>query len=139
VPPGVTGDSLKADLESLVGRLVKGDPGFRAKVETRAFGPALETPFDAPLVQMLAKCHQKVSGDEALIGPEARYGLYGDASLLSETGITSVVYGPGGGLSDLDYEWEVIQGLRSPDERIRVHDLIVAAKVLTQAAISFCS
>jgi acetylornithine deacetylase/succinyl-diaminopimelate desuccinylase-like protein len=138
VPPGVTGDTLKADLERLIVRLAEDDPGFRAQVKTRAFGPALETPLDAPLVQMLRKWHRDASGDEPTIGAEARYGLYGDASLLSEVGITSVVYGPGGGLTDLDYEWEIIQGLTSPDERIRVRDLIVAAKVLTLAAIGIC-
>lgn len=137
-PPGVTAESLKEDLERLLAGLADGDPGFQARVETRAFGPAMETRFDAPVVQTLARWHQEVSGEPPVIGAEPRYGLYGDGSVLSQAGITSVVYGPGGGLTDLDHQWRVLQGLEPPDERIPVRDLVVAARVCTLVAADIC-
>ena len=135
VPPGVTEESLRQDLERLSARLAETDRGFRTTVKTRAYGPALETPWDCPLVKSLARCYSKVTGDDACVSAEPRYGLYGDASVFSEAGMTSVVFGPGGGFTDLDYEWRVLQRLVPPDERIRIRDLIVAARVCSLVAI----
>src|SRR5207244_2595844 len=123
------------DLETLLMQLTKSDAGFRARVETRAFGLALETPEECALVQTLAGWHRYVSGQEPQIGAKPRYAMYGDASLLSQFGITSVVYGPGGGLTDLEYQLKVIQGEVSPDERIPINDLVIAARVCTLMAI----
>jgi hypothetical protein len=77
-------------------------------------------------------------GEEPRVGAEARYGLYGDASVLAAHGISSVVYGPGGGLTDLDHDWRVIEGKLPPDERIAIRQLVGAARVYAQTAVRIC-
>jgi acetylornithine deacetylase len=134
-PPGVTAAGLKADLERLLDRLRRDAPGCGGRVDEQSYGDGLETPPAEPVVQALVAAHTAVRGEAPRVGAEARYGLYGDASVLSAHGIPSVVYGPGGGLSDLEHEWQVIQGERSPDERIALEQIVTAARVYARAAL----
>ncbi len=138
-PPGVTEDSLKKDLEGLVRRLRDDDPSFAATVRTFAYGPALETPANAPVVQALARWHRFVAQEEPNVGPDGRYGGYGDAAVLAAAGMQAVAYGPGGGLSDLEHQQRVMLGEVPPDERIPVRDLIVAARTSALATIDLLS
>src|SRR5690606_5715716 len=95
----------------------------------------LETPIDHPLVTALAKWQTKYSGRPADVGPNGRYGGYGDASVLAAAGIPSVAYGPGGGMTDLDHTLAAMEGKVPPDERIAVADIITAARTCTAATI----
>jgi acetylornithine deacetylase len=137
-PPGVTAEGLQADLERLLARLEADGVGRGARVEVRSYGGALETPPAEPVVEALIAAHRDMLGEAPRVGAEARYGLYGDASVLAAHGIPSVVYGPGGGLSDLEHDWRVIQGERPPDERLAVRQLVAAARVYAQAAVRIC-
>jgi len=138
-PPGVSEESLREDLIGLIRHTRDTDPSFDATVRTLAYGPALETPADAPVVQALARWHRVVAGEEPNIGPDGRYGGYGDAAVLAAAGMQAVAYGPGGGLSDLEYQSRVMLGEVPPDERIPVRDLIVAARTSALAAIDLLS
>jgi hypothetical protein len=138
-PPGVSEESLKEDLEGLIRRMRDADPSFEATVRTHAYGPALDTPVDAPVVQALARWHRRVAGEEPNVGPDGRYGGYGDAAVLAAVGIQAVAYGPGGGLSDLEHQRRAMLGEVPPDERIPVRDLIVAARTSTLATIDLLS
>lgn len=138
-PPGVTEESLRSDLEELIRDVRRGDPSFEATVRTHAYGPALETPVDAPVVQALARWHRVVAGEEPNVGPDGRYGGYGDASVLAAAGMQTVAYGPGGGLSDLEHQRLAMLGEVPPDERIPVRELIVAARTSALAAIDLLS
>lgn len=138
-PPGVTAESLKEDMEGLFTRVGDTDPDFRAHVQVQAYGPAMETPLDARVVQTVAKWHRQISGGEPHINVDARYGMYGDGSILSEQGIASVVYGPGGGLIDLDYQWKGGQPHTLLNERISLHELVTAAKVYAMVGLDICA
>jgi acetylornithine deacetylase len=133
-PPGVTADSLERDLQDLLGKVSQEDPGFQARAELEAYGPALETPSDHPLVSTLAKWQGEYSGRAPNVGPEGRYGGYGDAAVLAAAGIPSVAYGPGGGLTDLEHTFAAMEGKVAPDERIPVVDLITAARTCIAAS-----
>jgi acetylornithine deacetylase len=134
-PPGITEESLRTDLEQLIRRLKEDDPSFEASVRMQAYGPALDTPFDAPVVQALARWHREVAGEEPNVGVDGRYGGYGDASVLAAAGMQAVAYGPGGGLSDLEHQRKSMLGEVPPDERIPVRELIVAARTSALATI----
>lgn len=134
-PPGVTEASLAADLDRLLARLSERDPTFRGSATVYPYGPALDTPFDAPVVQALARWHERVAGEPADVGVDGRYGGYGDAAVLAAAGMSAVAYGPGGGMTDLEYQLRAMNGDGPPDERIPVRDLIVAARTSTAAAV----
>ncbi len=134
-PPGVTTETLRRDLEELITNLESEDPRFKATAEVWSYGPALDTPMDAPVVSSLARWHQELTGEEPLVGADGRYGGYGDASVLAQAGMTAVAYGPGGGLTDLDHSLAAMQGAVDSDERIPIQDLINAARVCTATAI----
>jgi len=138
-PPGVTEASLREDLEGLVRQVRDADPTFEATVRMESYGPALDTPTDAPVVQALARAHRVVSGEEPDVGPDGRYGGYGDAAVLAAAGMQAVAYGPGGGLSDLEHQRRAMLGEVPPDERIPVRDLIVAARTSALATIDLLS
>lgn len=134
-PPGVTAETLRKDLEDLQASLYEGGLTPPAAVQVQAYGGALETAFDSPVVRSLARWHREIAAEEPSVGPEGRYGGYGDAAVLAAAGMQAVAYGPGGGLSDLDYEYRLLIGEVPPDERIPVKDLLVAARVSTAAAV----
>ena len=140
--PGQTEESVRQDLERVLDKLRAEDPDFTARAETQLWGPSLETPYDAPIVQTLARFHEQVAKEEPNVGPEGRYGAYGDAAILGAAGISTCIYGPGGGLSDLEYERKVsnqeIMQDRRADERIPIQDLTTCARVMTLTAVDLC-
>ena len=138
-PPGVTEETLRTDLERLLKRLNDADPSIRASTQIKPYGTALETPNDAPLVKALAKWHREIAKEEPNVGPDGRYGGYGDAAVLAEAGIQSVAYGPGGGLTDLENTERGMEGKVPPDERIPVRQIITAARVCTLATVDLLS
>lgn len=135
-PPGVFEEALRSDLDRLLDRLNREQPGLNASAKVYPYGPALDTPATHRIVATLAEWFERLSGGPADVGPNGRYGGYGDASLLAAAGIPCVAFGPGGGMSDLDYDWRVMNGKLPPDERISVSDLVLASRVSTAAAIT---
>jgi acetylornithine deacetylase len=137
--PGQDEQSVQEDLDRLLDRMRQEDPSFRGWAETRLWGPPLDTPYDAPVVDSLVRAHRQVSGDEgATAGTAGRYGSFGDAPILSAAGISTCTYGPGGGLSDLEHDYKVLIGEIEPDERISISDLVVNAKAMTLVAVDLC-
>lgn len=134
-PPGVTEQSLRTDLERLLKTLSDRDSSFRGSADVLPYGTALETDEGSRVVQALAKWHREIAKEEPNVGPDGRYGGYGDAAVLSEAGMQTVAYGPGGGLTDLENTKRAMDGEVPPDERIPVRDLIVAARVCTLATV----
>ena len=136
--PGMTEASLKQDLERVIARIQEDDPKFKGRAEVQLWGPPLDTPVDADIVQSLAKFHEHVTQGPADVGPDGRYGSYGDGAVLSAAGITTVIYGPGGGSSDMEHELKQLMGEAPPDERIPIADLVNCAKVMTLATVDLC-
>ena len=122
--PGEDASTLEVELHDIVGRLGAQDPRFRAQVTLGYSANPLETPRHNPIVQRLAACVARVTGREAVLGTQT---FWTDAALLSEAGIPSVLFGPGG------------EGLHSAVEYVRVADVVLCARALAECARDFCS
>lgn len=138
--PGMTDDSVRGDLETVVARLNVADPSFRAELEWPSWQtrPAVDTPLDSPAVQSLARWHQYVVGTKPDVGHLGRSGAAADGSHTFAAGIPTVLYGPGGGQTDLEREWRALTGEIPREERIAITDLVSAARVYALTATELC-
>lgn len=138
VVPGQDEATLRADLERLLRRLADADPHFEAEL-TFPLAPirsAVDVPDDDPLVRALARSFVEVTGSHPDVSSAGRLGAAADASVLVEHGIKTVIFGPGGGMSDIEYQRAVHEGSVPPDERISLSQVVTAAKVYALAAAS---
>lgn len=116
--------TLEVELNNILAQLGTEDSRFCARLTLGYSTRALETPRETPIVQRLAGCVARVTGREAVLGVQS---FWTDAALLSEAGIPSVLFGPGG------------EGLHSAVEYVRVEDVVLCAKALEEFARDFCS
>jgi len=84
----------------------------------------LETPPATSIVRALLASAEKVLGPEVRLGAQS---FWTDAALLSEAGIPSVLFGPGG------------EGLHSAEEYVLVEQVAQCAEVLAECAREFCN
>ena len=85
---------------------------------------ALETPRDSVIAQTLLRSARRA------IVPDVPFGIqsfWTDAALLSQAGIPSVLFGPGGA------------GLHSKVEYVPLDDVLKCAETLVECAREFCS
>jgi acetylornithine deacetylase len=122
--PGEDASTLERELNDMVGQLGRQDPRFRAQVTVGYSANPLETPRESPLVARLADWVARVTGGEAVLGVQT---FWTDAALLSEAGIPSVLFGPGG------------EGLHSAVEYVRIDDVVLCARALAECARDFCT
>jgi acetylornithine deacetylase len=82
-----------------------------------------ETPQDSALPRLLESAIKKFGR------PAERRGMsyWADAAILGHAGIPTVLFGPGG------------EGAHSPDEYVKIDDVIVCRDILAECARSFCS
>jgi acetylornithine deacetylase/succinyl-diaminopimelate desuccinylase-like protein len=67
-----------------------------------------------------------------VVGAHGRLGNVGDGNIIQEVlGIPTVQYGPG--------DIRVYKEWPTPDERVRLTDLITAAKAVAHATVRLCS
>ncbi len=121
--PGENASSFEGELREIIGRLSHQDPQFRAQVLLGYSASALETPPESPLAEALMASARRI------VGPSARFGVqsfWTDASLLSQAGISSVLFGPGGA------------GLHSSEEYVNLEDVRLCAETLAECARAFC-
>jgi acetylornithine deacetylase len=119
---GETSDSVMAEVDALLRDLRAGDPEL--EVEARcaagrapyAIAPAHELPVS---LARIARAH----GADA---PIAGMSFWTDASILGESGIPSVLFGPGGA------------GLHSVEEYVNLADVETCAAVLAERALDYC-
>jgi acetylornithine deacetylase/succinyl-diaminopimelate desuccinylase-like protein len=140
--PGQTAKSVKDDVHGVIDRLLaeQADPTLSIEVEWPfRYRPAMEISTGEPIIKSMAKWHEKVTGKEPDVSARGRSGAVGDGCLLHEAGIKTLIYGPGCGMSDLDYRARQWRKEIAPDERIAIADLMTATKVyaLTAAEV-FC-
>lgn len=137
--PGQTTASVERDLQRLVARIKAIHPAFNCTIEVPARGTEngwnqepMECPSDQPLVLALAEGQSLASGTQAYVGADGRLGNVGDGNIIQQRlGIPTVQYGPG----DIrNYkEWP------TPDERVRLADLVTASKAVAHATVRLCS
>jgi acetylornithine deacetylase/succinyl-diaminopimelate desuccinylase-like protein len=136
--PGQTVATVEADLKRLLARIKHEHPAFNCTLEIPARGTeqtwnqlAMVCPPDHPLVGALAEGQALASGQPAVVGSNGRLGNVGDGNIIQEVlGIPTVQYGPG----DIRAykEWP------TPDERVRLSDLVTATKAVAHAAVRLC-
>ncbi len=122
--PGISPPDVQRALESRLLRL-----GIRGRVELpphphiRNRPTAEGIPRDHPLVQAVARWHERELGRPATVGSGKRLGGASDAANLLAAGIPAVTYGPGS-----PEVWPIV------DERCRTADIVGAARVLSLTA-----
>ena len=136
--PGQTVATIRADLERLLAGIGEEHPAFNCALEI----PARETerswnqramvcPPDHPLVAALAEGQALASGRPATVGGNGRLGNVGDGNIIQEVlGIPTVQYGPG--------DIRVYKEWPTPDERVRLDDLVTAARAVAHATVRLC-
>src|SRR5262249_4638082 len=125
IGPGMTQETLLADLRRIVDRLRESDPDLVAEVRGLTYQRPFRIDPDAPIVRGAGRGHADVSGTEATVSAGLPVsGYVTDSSDFVRHGIPTAVYGPG--------DWTV-----DPDERIRVADLATATRVYALAATRF--
>lgn len=135
--PGQTDEMIKSDLERVCEYFHKQDPTFEYEVtwpvwESR---PAGFTSPNSPLVQALKASHIEVVGGEPDISHLGRSGAAADGSLTHGAGITTVLYGPGGGETDKEYTLAQWEGRMPKDERIALKDLVDCTDVFNRTVV----
>jgi acetylornithine deacetylase len=121
--PGEDGFTFEHELELILARVHRADPRFQASAKVTYAVPALETPKEAPIAQILFEAVQSALGARARLGAAS---FWTDAALLDGAGIPSVLFGPGG------------EGLHSSVEYVNLEDVALVAEVLVKCIRAFC-
>jgi len=123
--PGMTEDSVRADMTHLLDGIAAGDADFHYELVIPMSAqqpnmPAREaTPVESPLTQAVIAAHQRVTGHRPEVGAGHRIGATADTCHFKGVGITCVEYGPG-----FIPIWPMV------DECIEVAQVVTATKVL---------
>ena len=136
--PGQTVDSIKHDLSSLLAAIKHDHPAFNCGLEIPAAGTQtswnqapMQCPPEHALVRALAEGQTLASGKPAHIGAHGRLGNVGDGNIIQERlGIPTVQYGPG--------DIRIYKEWPTPDERVLLSDLVIAAKAVAHATVCLC-
>jgi acetylornithine deacetylase len=126
ISPGMTQQSLMADFERYLAGLRQADSQLQVTVSQIVHQRPYRIAPETPIVRTLADATQRITGRAALISDSLPASAYvTDAPDFMRHGVPTVVYGPG--------DWKV-----EPDERIRIDDMLTAARVyaLTAARIA---
>jgi acetylornithine deacetylase/succinyl-diaminopimelate desuccinylase-like protein len=135
--PGQTLGSVRADISRLLESIKKESPTLDCEVTIPAPGTEegwcqepMEIARDHPLVTALAEGHRLASGQEPMVGGWGRLGNVGDGNIINAAGIPSLQYGAG----DIRTykEWP------TPDERVKLSDLVTAARAIAYATYRLC-
>ena len=136
--PGQTIESIAGDLVRLLDGIKKDHPAFNYDVTVPATGTEngwcqdpMECRSEHPLVAALAEGQSLASGQQASVGGWGRLGNVGDGNIIAALGIPTVQYGPG--------DIRVYKEWPTPDERVRLSDLVTAAKAVAHAAVRLCA
>ncbi|HEX5080027.1 MAG TPA: M20/M25/M40 family metallo-hydrolase [Geminicoccaceae bacterium] len=135
--PGQSVESVRADLTRLLDGIKTDHPAFDYELEIPAPGtertwcqdPML-CPIDHPLVRALADGQRLASGGTPEIGGYGRLGNVGDGNIIAALGIPTVQYGPG--------DIRIYKEWPTPDERVRLDDLVIAARAVAYATARLC-
>jgi len=136
--PGMTAETIRADLEQTLTQLKQQDRGFdytlvhpiERKFKTWIVDhPPMEMPVDEAIVQMLAAKYRAITGRQpesiGLPGSElnARYG--DDDAHLWGAGIPAPIYGPAGGSYGEDFTY--------------IDEMLLCSQVLALTAMDICA
>jgi acetylornithine deacetylase len=121
--PGETVETIEAELEEILARLRREDSDFSALVTIGIVRNAFEVAEDAEIVQTLKAAATEVRGVEpAFIGKAG----WADSALLSEAGVPTTYFGPGG------------FGAHGAEEWVDIDSLEQFLRILAQTAHAYC-
>jgi acetylornithine deacetylase len=125
--PGMTRDTLEADLARLLDGLKEDEPAFAYEIEflKDTFPVPYDAPADSPVVQVIAEAHELEHGRPPEWSKILRFAA-SDAAVMQEAGITGLIYGPTG------------KYLSRPDEKCQVADFIAVTRTYAYAIAAFC-
>lgn len=121
--PGESGETFERELQEIVSRLQKQDARLSAQIQMGYAAAPLETARESDIAQTLLASARKAIGSAAHLGAQS---FWTDAALLSEAGISSVLFGPGG------------EGLHSAVEFVRLEEVRICAEAIVECARRFC-
>lgn len=134
IPPGQTEGTLLEGIRKITEKVREQRPGLEIKAELVKpplyyHMPPFGVDENEEIVRLLKKSHRVVTGQEPRIADFPPYLFFAsDASHLSTQGeMPGVIYGPGG------------ETVSQPNERIRIDDVLTAAKVYALTILRFCS
>lgn len=135
--PGQTLETVEADLVRLLDGIKAEHPAFNyaltipaSGTENGWFQDPMEIARDHPLVTHLADGHRLAANAAPEIGGTGRIGNVGDGNITAAAGIPSLQYGPG--------DIRIYKEWPTPDERVLLSDLVVAAKAVAHATYAIC-
>ncbi len=132
--PGMTEQSVRDDMTSLLDSIQAGDPDFRYElvVPQSDYQPNMParpaTPTDSPLVTALVDSHRQVTGTAPDVGAGHRIGATADTCHFKGVGIECVEYGPG-----FIPIWPMV------DECIEIEQIVTATQALALTAGALCT
>jgi len=128
IVPGMTKDSIRADLTDLLDRIGRDDPDFRYEIEFMrdTFPIPFSAPRKSPVVDSVVAAHQYVNKEAATESRVLKFAA-SDAAWMAQAGITGIIYGPTG------------KYLSRPDERCETNDLVRAAKAYACVIADLCT
>src|SRR5882757_3767282 len=135
--PGQTMQSVKADVSALLEGIRRDHPAFNYSFEVPARGTEegwcqepMACAADHALVAALAAGQELASGAQAIVGGWGRLGNVGDGNIIAAHGIPTVQYGPG--------DIRIYKEWPTADERVRLSDLVTAARAVAYATARLC-
>ena len=138
--PGQTVENIVADIRRALDPLAAADPDLRYDIEIpppdffkgrrRLVMDPLDVPVDAPIVQLVARCHQEVTGQPPKTIGAVLPNSYSsnDTCHLWNAGVPCLIYGPG-----------TVRG--GPDEDdcyAHISEMVQATKVYALTALEHC-
>jgi acetylornithine deacetylase len=136
--PGQSLETVRADVERLLEGIKAERPNLQYDLTIPANGgddpwymEPMDVPKDHPLVLALAEGQRIASEEEPTVGGGLRIGNVGDGNILAALGIPTVQYGPG--------DIRIYKEWPTPDERVKLDDLIIAARAIAYAAWRICA
>ena len=110
------------EVQTIIDRLAREDPAFRATTALVFSRPAYEVAVDDPLPRLVAESFSKTLQRETKIVGAS---FWTDAAVLGHAAIPSVLFGPGGA------------GLHSTEEYVNVEDVLACRDVLADLTVRF--
>jgi acetylornithine deacetylase len=127
--PGQAPLSVVEALREFLGQIKTAGSESTITVEPLMLESATEVSADVPIVRALRAAHEKIAHASA---PIINIGWSGDANRLNQSGIPTVIYGPGG---------RAPEGTAFPDSLNfqSIDDLSIATRTYAMAAADLCS
>ncbi len=121
--PGETQEEVTAELQDLVDKVQKHNPGFTASVECVLWRDPYEIAADRPIVTHLLQSAESILGS----APEFMgHTWWEDSAIFGQAGMETVIMGPSGG------------GIHQETEWVETASVVQLAGILTETARRFC-